>query len=211
MTVDGNALVLSSGSFSRRFIPTGPLVFHEVDGQNTLAFREDSSGRISHLFVSNSPSVALVKLPAAQTPLFNILLVVAVLAICLTTLLGWATIAFVRRGSIVPGQHSTPGSHRATWLAALMCFAIPALVGLTLIPLAEPQEIAFGVPPLVALALWCTPLVAALVAAVVACALLAWVKGYWWLSGRLYYTCVASAGVAFVWFLNHWNLLRFGP
>jgi len=36
---------------------------------------------------------------------------------------------------------------------------------------------------------------------------LAWKKGYWGITGRLYYTLVTVAAVAFVWFLNYWNLL----
>ena len=36
---------------------------------------------------------------------------------------------------------------------------------------------------------------------------LAWKDSYWGITGRLYYTLVTIASVAFVWFLNYWNLL----
>jgi hypothetical protein len=36
---------------------------------------------------------------------------------------------------------------------------------------------------------------------------LAWKDGYWGIAGRAYYTLVTVAAVAFVWFLNYWNLL----
>ena len=36
---------------------------------------------------------------------------------------------------------------------------------------------------------------------------LAWKNGYWGFAGRAYYTLVTVAAVAFVWFLNYWNLL----
>jgi hypothetical protein len=36
---------------------------------------------------------------------------------------------------------------------------------------------------------------------------LAWMKGYWGIAFRTYYTLVTVAAVAFVWFLNYWNLL----
>jgi hypothetical protein len=65
-------------------------------------------------------------------------------------------------------------------------------------------------PPLLAAMLWCTPVLAALVTGMLACTILAWKNRYWRLSGRLHYTSVLLAGIAFVWFLNHWNLLRFG-
>jgi hypothetical protein len=38
-------------------------------------------------------------------------------------------------------------------------------------------------------------------------AVLAWKDSYWGLVSRLYYTLVTVAAVAFVWFLNYWNLL----
>jgi hypothetical protein len=36
---------------------------------------------------------------------------------------------------------------------------------------------------------------------------LAWKNRYWGIAGRGYYTLVTVAAVAFVWFLNYWNLL----
>jgi sulfite exporter TauE/SafE len=36
---------------------------------------------------------------------------------------------------------------------------------------------------------------------------LAWKNSYWGNASRAYYTLVTVAAVAFVWFLNYWNLL----
>ena len=36
---------------------------------------------------------------------------------------------------------------------------------------------------------------------------LAWKDRFWGLAGRVHYTLVTVAAVAFVWFLNYWNLL----
>jgi hypothetical protein len=38
-------------------------------------------------------------------------------------------------------------------------------------------------------------------------AVLAWKDSYWGIAGRAYYTLVTVAAVAFVWFMNYWNLL----
>jgi TctA family transporter len=40
-------------------------------------------------------------------------------------------------------------------------------------------------------------------------ALLAWFRRYWGLVARIHYSLVAVAVVAFVWFLDAWNLLGF--
>jgi hypothetical protein len=58
--------------------------------------------------------------------------------------------------------------------------------------------------------LMCMLVVPVLVVAMLICSLVAWAKGYWRLSGRLHYTSVLAAGLVFVWFLNHWNLLTLG-
>jgi hypothetical protein len=36
---------------------------------------------------------------------------------------------------------------------------------------------------------------------------LAWKYTYWGIAARVHYTLVTVAAVAFVWFLNYWNLL----
>jgi hypothetical protein len=36
---------------------------------------------------------------------------------------------------------------------------------------------------------------------------LAWKRSYWGIGSRVHYTLVTVAAVAFVWFLNYWNLL----
>ena len=36
---------------------------------------------------------------------------------------------------------------------------------------------------------------------------LAWKSSYWGVASRVHYTLVTVAAVAFVWFLNYWNLL----
>jgi hypothetical protein len=36
----------------------------------------------------------------------------------------------------------------------------------------------------------------------------AWTRRYWGLAGRVHYTLIALAGLAFVWFLYYWNQLE---
>jgi len=35
----------------------------------------------------------------------------------------------------------------------------------------------------------------------------AWREGYWSVFGRVHFTLITLAAVAFVWFVNYWNLL----
>ena len=40
-------------------------------------------------------------------------------------------------------------------------------------------------------------------------AVLAWKNRYWSLGGRVHYSLVTAAALAFVWLANYWNLLGF--
>jgi CubicO group peptidase (beta-lactamase class C family) len=215
VSADGDTLVLDGSTRTLRFAQVAPLVFREINGQHSLAFREDPSGRITHLFVAAGPAVALERLSRIETPEFNVTLLCVCAAIFLSAVIGWPVIAFVTRekpsgpvGEAI--ARSSAGSRAASlvgWLAAVLALTV---IGLALIPFMDAEEFAYGVPALMNALLWSTPVVTALVLATLAGAVAAWRFGYWRLSGRIHYTSVVVAGLAFVWFLNHWNLLRFG-
>ncbi|MEX0678594.1 MAG: serine hydrolase domain-containing protein [Pirellulales bacterium] len=206
ISADGGQLVVSGlGSDPTRFVEIEPLLFREVDGWETIAFRQDAQGHITHLFVGKLPIVAFEKLAFGETPMFAMLLVGACALVFLSAVIGWPWAAFIAWG--VP-RETTVGSRLAGWLGWIVSLAALVWLGAALLFMREPEELAYGVPPLVEAMLWAAPAIAVLVAAVLLAALAAWLRGYWRFSGRLHYTCVLAAGLAFVWFLHHWNLLR---
>ena len=119
---------------------------------------------------------------------------------------GYALAAFIGRhhDPLVP---RTAGSKFASWLGWITCVAALAILGLSMIPFADSQQIAYGLPPLLSALLMSTPVLAVLVAGVLVCTIIAWSRGYWRASARWHYTTVLVAGLAFVWFLREWNLL----
>ena len=64
-----------------------------------------------------------------------------------------------------------------------------------------------GVAPSIKLLLTTTVMSALLTAAALVYIILAWKDRYWGIAFRVYYTLVTAAALAFVWFLNQWNLL----
>ncbi len=128
------------------------------------------------------------------------------IGVFLSATVGWPLAAFINRGHA--GERRL-GAKFASWLAWLTCLAILAVVGFGLILFSDPEQIAFGMPSMLTGLVLSTPVVAVFVVGVLVCTLVAWIRGYWRFSARLHYTTVAAAGVAFVWFLNHWNLI--GP
>jgi len=63
---------------------------------------------------------------------------------------------------------------------------------------------------------WSLVIVAGIVGSAVTLAsvplvVLSWMRRYWSLPERVHWTVMALTALAFIWFLNNWNLLRFPP
>jgi hypothetical protein len=71
------------------------------------------------------------------------------------------------------------------------------------------ETLAYGASPSLIAVLMLPLLSAALTAGVLACALLAWKRGYWGVFGRLHYSLVALSALTFVVLLGYYNLLGF--
>lgn len=65
----------------------------------------------------------------------------------------------------------------------------------------------FGVSLVYRLVLVMALLAALLTLGAIFYTVMAWKDGYWGSAWRAYYTLFTTAAVAFVWFLNIWNLL----
>ena len=69
------------------------------------------------------------------------------------------------------------------------------------------EESVFGVPLLIR-AILVIPIVTSILSVVfLALTVIAWMRGYWSLVGRLYYSLIALVSVLFVLFAGYWNML----
>jgi hypothetical protein len=206
-SVDDGQLVLAfnGGDLTVRFVEIEPRLFREIDGQRMVAFADDGEEPSQYLYLSGSP-VAWERLKWYQTPGFTLGLLIVCVGVFLSAVIGWPLAAFIGRhhDPLVP---RTAGSKFASWLGWLTCIAALAILGLSMIPFADSQQIAYGLSPLLRALLMSTPVLAALVAGVLVCTIIAWSRGYWRASARWHYTTVLVAGLAFVWFLREWNLV----
>jgi hypothetical protein len=202
---DGDLLLSGPGGDPKRFVEVQPLLFRQLDNQETLAFRQDDQGRITHLFLNDVPYMAYRKLPWHETPRFMLLLIGGCGLVFLSAVIGWPWAAFIAWGA---PREATVFSRLASLLAWITSAAALAWMIAAGLVLRDPNELAYGVTSTVDWMLWASPVIAGLVAVVLVCSLVAWLRGYWRFSGRLHYTCVLLAGLAFVWFLHHGNLLR---
>jgi CubicO group peptidase (beta-lactamase class C family) len=196
-----------AGLGAKQWVEVEPLVFQELGGQETLIFQEDSQGRITHAFISEFPIFALVKLSWHQAPPFHYSLLAVSIILFLSTL-AWPISAFFRV-LCRRKKEETHAPRSARWIAGVMSMLLVIFVLCMATVLSDQMNIMFGVPPLVKILL-VLPLISVVIAiAALIVTFFAWKNKYWSWCSRLHYTLVVLAALAFIWFLNYWNLLGY--
>ncbi len=201
-----NTLLMATPWGNWRFVEAAPLYFRQVDGQFSLLFHADDQGRITRLYTSLTPMYTFEKLEWYETPGFNMGLLLACI-LAFLSMIGAASIRYVRRRRAPGGEtNSAPGGSRVgQWIVLGISLAdVLFVVGTVL--WGNPAPL-FGISMIYKVVLGLGVLAAALTLGALVCAALAWKGKYWNLGRRLHYTLVTVAAVAFVWFLNYWNLL----
>jgi hypothetical protein len=197
-------LLWTTGWGEWRFVEVEPLYFRQVDGPFGIAFREDNQGRITHLFSDLTPMYTFERLAWYETPGFHVPLLLGTVLIFLS-MIPEAAIRLIR-------DRSRSSDRKPASRGARMAYRI--LLGLSILNLlfvvgsflwnTNPR---FGVSTAYQFVLGLGVLSAVLTAGALVYTVLAWKNRYWGIASRLYYTLVTVAAVAFVWFLNYWNLL----
>jgi hypothetical protein len=176
-----------------------PLLDGRPNRAGAVVFREDSTGRITHLLLANEPLAVYEKISWHETKAFNVVLLGACVLLFASMLLTL----------MVPPRDNdySRGARFAYRLACcLSALNLIFLAGI-LITLSRPYVTTHEIIPFL-MPLLIVALVAAILAIGAAAAtLLVWKRQYWNLAARVHYTLVALAAVAFVWWLNDWNLL----
>jgi CubicO group peptidase (beta-lactamase class C family) len=204
---DGTLVTGSLGGGPQRWVEVEPQLFRDVDGEGALAFAEDGEGRITHMFVGDTPFMAFTKLAWHQRPTFHIGLLAICVALLLSAVIIWPVGVLLRwrRANV---QRSRPVLSRvASWLAwGASALSIAFLAGFV-VALRDPLEIEYGTPPLLREVLAVAPVIAVLSVGALIFTIPVWRGALWSLPGRVHYTLVTLAAVGFVWFLYYWNLL----
>ncbi len=180
------------------YVETSPQVFQAVDGQGSLIFHTDESGRPTYGFYDFDPHKVFVRLAWYETRPLHLGTLVVCWLLFLSALPCWSLGAVAEHA---PWLISEAGP-LFRWIGALsLVYPVGMFgIGVTVLIDALPDLSFFA--PLFVLALL-TPL--ALAAIVVA---MAWRGTCWTTARRIHYTLVTLAGLTFAGWLNWWNLLR---
>jgi CubicO group peptidase (beta-lactamase class C family) len=188
-----------------RFIEVEPLYFRNVDSPFGIVFREDEHGRVTRMFTDYTPMFAFEKLMWYETTTFNMPLLLGCVLMFLSMLLV-AVIRFIRNRRQIADAKPAPGGARvAQWIILAIC-ALNLLFVIGTVKWGNPAPV-YGVSMIYKIVLGLGVLSAVLTIGALVYTMLAWKNSYWGVAARLYYTLVTVAAIAFVWFLNYWNLL----
>jgi hypothetical protein len=205
----GDGTLLFTTPFGEwRFVELEPLYFRQVDGPIGIAFREDDRGRITHLFFDRFPQMAFEKLDWYETRGFHMALALGCVLIFLSVIPA-GLIRFIRDRRPSSDRKPAPRGARVAHsiILGISVLNLLFLVGLVFgVPELE-RNILLEPPMIMKIALGLGVLSAVLTVGALVYTVLVWRKGYWGIGTRLYYTLVTVAAVAFVWFLNYWNML----
>jgi CubicO group peptidase (beta-lactamase class C family) len=214
---EGYLLVTHVGE-TNRFVEIEPGVYHNLrEGRTqdyfgpfrTIAFGTDPFNRT--LLMSDGP-MTYSRAPIYASSMFTIPALLLILLLMLISLIVWLVASLVR----LFRRRTAPASGLAT-AARLTGLVFAFLTVLFLLgvaatgmddPLYQLPQPAFGAGPAWSTAHEMLPLVMAVVGVpVVIFAVLAWIKRFWKLPGRIHYTLFAGAAVLLLWILNYWNAL----
>lgn len=189
----------------KQWIETAPYTFKEIGGSGTLMFKEDETGAIRYLFVSEYPMMAGIRVGWTQTPSFHFL-VLGIISLVFLSALRWPLAAVFGR-ICRRRRDEKPAPRLARWLAGLMVLLQAVfVVGLAMM-LSDIEKLMFGVPLAMKILLGLPVLSILFIVGTFLYLASAWIRGYWTGCARVHYTLVFLAGLAFLIFLNYWNLL----
>lgn len=214
---DGTLLLSqSSKPGSIEYAEVTPGIFRRLDGvhdgKGDVMFRENSAGDVEFLLYSNYPYGSFERVPWYATD-STTETVRMLSALIMLTVLFWPLTALFRRVYHVPEAENPSPKKYARWVAG-----VASLIFLLFIPI-------FGylITPEVTTLYWTDHEAPAIVTGVLTIPLIgvlltigaiiftgfAWKDKYWDRWNRIHYTIVTIALLAFIWWLNFWNLLGY--
>ncbi|MFF2074954.1 serine hydrolase domain-containing protein [Kitasatospora sp. NPDC058162] len=212
----GGELVVS-GPVSRdpqegetRWQQVEPGLFQQVGGSARIAFELDGGGEVVSMLTDSDPTVAYEPLAWYQAPGLHQWVALGSLVVLGLTVIGWLVAAVVRsvRGK---GRAGQPVVRLLGWVTGVLLVAATGCFALLTSDSNELNQTLFlGDSPLLTVvpAMYLAGLVLALL--MVVCAVVAWVRGWWGVFGRLHYTVVAVAAVLFLLLAGGYDLIGTG-
>jgi CubicO group peptidase (beta-lactamase class C family) len=193
---------------SHQWVEIAPQVFRRIDRERYVAFVQDENSQNTYLFSGSGYHGAYYRLPWYEASNIQFLWMGMCLFVIVSGLVIWPF------GLLSGGRGRSLPAKLARWVGSgtsllVLIGFFGSFFALFIKQIAAHPSLAFGMSPL-ALAMQGALLLGAILGlATPVFAVLAWKESYWSVWGRIHYTALAAATLAFIWWLNYWNLVGF--
>ncbi len=196
---------LPFGIGAQQWIETAPYSFEEIGGPGRLMFKKDDSGEFRYLYVNEYPIMAGIRAERHETPSFHFL-ILGIILLVFISVLRWPVAAIFGR-LCRRRRDEKPAPRLARWTAGLMVLLQTVFIAGLALMLSDVEQLMFGVPLTMKILLGLPVISILLLIGTFLFMTSAWIRGYWTGCARFHYTLVFLSGLAFLLFLNYWNLL----
>ena len=199
-----------------QWVEVEPLHFEQVGGKGQLAFVQDESGHIIQMITGQGYHATFEKLPWYESPIFQTVLIALALLLMVTILI--SSLIFWPLGALLRKLRKQTAKDPVSWGAVVARLWIMLVSGMLVLFLLRDfgvlyggtlPKFVWGITPDMIESLQSMYLPVMLALALPIFTIFAWVKGWWKLSMRVYYTLVTLAVFASIWWAHYWNLLGF--
>ncbi|MHC1723905.1 MAG: serine hydrolase domain-containing protein [Aminipila sp.] len=207
-TLSLNGISFEGLPIATKLIQTGNLLFERADDNSYIAFKEDGNGNIAYAY-NDEPQKTFEKIQWYESQSFNLFLLAVCLLVFIANIIGMSVLFIKRKRRKVSQSFSKleSFSNSATFYVSLL-IVISSILFLVML-MSMDYRIQYGLTFIGYLSLGGLLLGAILSTVVIAFCIALWMKRQKSLMGRIAYTVSAISCIAFVWFLNYWNLLGF--
>ena len=197
---DSGVLTASALGQPMRLAPVDSLLFRDITSGETVAFKADEDGRITHAFISLVPMMAMEKRGGLASPRLHMI----VLGLGMVVFLFTAGAALVRR--LTPRERRPPPLPGRLLVVGLSVAFLLGAAGVAA-SAANLEDLFYNRLGKLKVALTLPMIGALLTVAALVAAVRLWRTGAGTRWERLRYTAVVAIALLFVWSLNSWNLL----
>jgi len=208
-------LMASFQKYASEIEEVKPYTFRSVDGIQAFhgdqVFVRNSEGQVTQYYLANAPFMPFKRIPFYATTRFTDIMKTICLIVFLSVLI-WPIRAIITRRRKLKERDIWTLRRTAQWMAGsaailMLLFVLLLSMMMNQTNLVERFFTSITVPlPLILLLI--VPVIAAILTLfVIPLTVLAWLKKYWTFQGRIHYTVITAALVAFIWWLNFYNLL----
>jgi hypothetical protein len=180
------------------------LVYSPKEGNDTLVFHQDGTGKITHMQFNSFPFSAFERIAWYESPTVNLLVFIGCYVVLLSALLA-AILGIFRRHKGVKAASHLP---RIARIWALIVSAVFILAPIA-ISTYSTYDYKYLFPSYMVVVLVMILSAAILVAGPVIFTILAWAHKFWGLAEKIHYTLITVALLGMVWLMYNWNLLGF--